>query len=124
MCEGHRSRVVVQAPSGPLPGRCRRDGAGRDRTAHADGDQGSGDPAHVGTVKVLLLATGGTIASKVQPDGGVAVALTGRQLLETVPDIDVADIEVFDVVHGPSWNFDIPTMTSIARRVHDAFGDA
>jgi len=73
-------------------------------------------------VKVQLLATGGTIASKVQADGGVAVALTGRQLLETVPDVETDGIEVFDVVHGPSWNFDVPTMTSIARRVHDALG--
>ena len=71
-------------------------------------------------MKVQLLATGGTIASKVQADGGVAVALTGRQLLETVPDVETDGIEVFDVVHGPSWNFDVPTMTSIARRVHDA----
>jgi L-asparaginase len=74
-------------------------------------------------VNVLLLATGGTIASKVQPDGGVAVALTGRQLVETVPDLELAGVEVIDVAHGPSWNFDIPTMTSIARRVHDAVGD-
>ena len=69
---------------------------------------------------VLLLATGGTIASKVQPDGGVAVALSGRQLLETVPDLDTDGVEVVDVVSGPSWNFDVPTMASIARRVHDA----
>ena len=69
---------------------------------------------------VLLLATGGTIASKMQSDGGVAVALTGTQLLETVPDLDTAGVDVFDVLHGPSWNFDLPTMASIAGHVHDA----
>ena len=71
---------------------------------------------------VLLLATGGTIASKMQPDGGVAVALSGRQLLETVPEVDINGVEVVDVAQGPSWNFDIPTMASIARHVHDALG--
>ena len=71
-------------------------------------------------MKILLLATGGTIASKVQPDGGVAVALSGAELLASVPDVDPSDIEVVDVAHGPSWNFDVPTVLSIARRVHDA----
>lgn len=74
-------------------------------------------------MKTLLLATGGTIASKVHADGGVAVALTGTQLLETVDGLDPSGIEVFDVVHGPSWNFDIPTMATIARHVHDALTD-
>jgi L-asparaginase len=74
-------------------------------------------------VTVLLLATGGTIASKVQPDGGVAVALTGAELLATVPGLDHTDVEVFDVVHGPSWNFDIPMMASSARHARDAIDD-
>ena len=74
-------------------------------------------------MKVLLLATGGTIASKVQPDGGVAVALTGSQLVATLPELDASDIDVFDVLHGASWNFDLPTMVSIAEHVHDALVD-
>ncbi|HEX4820320.1 MAG TPA: asparaginase [Acidimicrobiales bacterium] len=65
---------------------------------------------------LLLLATGGTIASKVQPDGGVAVALTGSELLSTVPDLDPTEVEVVDVSHGPSWNFDLDAMHAIAVR--------
>ena len=71
-------------------------------------------------MNLLLLATGGTIASKVQPDGGVAVALTGAELLATVPDVDPAGIEVVDVGHGPSWNFDIDAMHTIAARARAA----
>jgi len=71
-------------------------------------------------VSVLLLATGGTIASQRQPDGGVAVALTGAQLLESVSTVYTSDVEVLDVTHGPSWNFDIETMASIARTARDA----
>ncbi|MEY2433727.1 MAG: L-asparaginase [Acidimicrobiaceae bacterium] len=69
---------------------------------------------------LVLLATGGTIASRRQPDGGVAVALTGAQLLETVPPVYASDVEVLDVTHGPSWNFDIEMMASIARSARDA----
>ena len=72
---------------------------------------------------LLLLATGGTIASKVQPDGGVAVALTGAELLATVPDLDQSDIDAVDISHGPSWNFDLDAMHAIATRVRDATVD-
>jgi L-asparaginase len=69
---------------------------------------------------ILLLATGGTIASQKQPDGGVAVALTGAQLLESVSAVYTSDVEVLDVTHGPSWNFDLSTMASIAVAARDA----
>jgi L-asparaginase len=72
---------------------------------------------------ILLLATGGTIASQKQPDGGVSVALTGAQLLESVSAVYTSDVEVIDVTHGPSWNFDIATMASIARHARDALLD-
>ena len=72
---------------------------------------------------LLLLATGGTIASKVQADGGVAIALTGAELLATVPDLDRSSIEVIDVGHGPSWNFDIDVMHTIATRARAALVD-
>jgi L-asparaginase len=74
-------------------------------------------------VSVLLLATGGTIASQKQPDGGVAVALMGADLLTSVSPVYTSDVEVVDVTHGPSWNFDIETMASIARQARDALVD-
>jgi L-asparaginase len=79
-------------------------------------------------VSLLLIATGGTIASKVQPDGGVATALDGRELLATVPDldasgVDVAGIDVMDLFQGPSWNLDLEAMSAIARAARDASVD-
>jgi len=69
---------------------------------------------------VLLLATGGTIASRLQPGGGVAVALTGAELLESVSAVYTSDVETLDITHGPSWNFDIETMTDVATQARDA----
>lgn len=74
-------------------------------------------------MSILLLATGGTIASQKQPDGAVAVALSGAQLLESVSAVYTSDVEVVDVTHGPSWNFDISTMASIAQRTRQALLD-
>jgi L-asparaginase len=71
-------------------------------------------------VTLLLVATGGTIASRRQADGGVAVALSGSELLDTVADLDTHDIEVIDAVHGASWNFDLATMAAVATEVRDA----
>ena len=73
---------------------------------------------------VLLIATGGTIASKPQPGKGVTVALDGRDLLETVAagpqGFDTSDIEVLDVTHGASWNFEPAFMGEVAVLARDA----
>jgi L-asparaginase len=71
-------------------------------------------------VTVLLIATGGTIASRVQPDGGVAAAMTGRELLGTVDGLDIADVDVVDLFQGPSWSLDLDAMCTIAVRARDA----
>jgi L-asparaginase len=74
----------------------------------------------------LLIATGGTIASKQHPDGGVAVALDGRELLGTVDELDVSDVDVLDLFQGPSWNLDLEAMgvVSLAARQAAASGVA
>jgi L-asparaginase len=77
-------------------------------------------------VATLLIATGGTIASKVQPDGGVAVALNGRELLDTVDGLDVSGVDVLELFQGPSWNLDLEGMSvvSVAAREAAASGTA
>mgnify|MGYP002973269805 CR=1 FL=1 len=40
--------------------------------------------------KILLLATGGTIASRPTAAGGLAPAITSEELLACVPDISLA----------------------------------
>jgi len=71
-----------------------------------------------------LVATGGTIASKVQPDGGVAVALDGRALLATVDGIDAGDVEIVDLFQGPSWNLSLDAVVAIATAARDNDADA
>jgi L-asparaginase len=59
----------------------------------------------------------------VQPDGGVAVALTGADLLASVPPVYATDVVVEDISHGASWNFDLETMAAVGRRARDAIID-
>ena len=51
------------------------------------------------------------------------MALTGAQLLESVSAVYTSDVEVIDLTHGPSWNFDILTMESIAQQARSALVD-
>jgi L-asparaginase len=68
----------------------------------------------------LLIATGGTIASKLHADGGVAVALNGRELLDTVEGLDLADVDVLDLFQGPSWNLDLEEMSVVSLAARQA----
>jgi len=64
-------------------------------------------------MSVLLVATGGTIASRPTPSG-VTVSLDGRALLERA---GVSGVDVLEAGRGPSWNFDVAAVESIARTV-------
>src|SRR5581483_10685589 len=68
----------------------------------------------------LLVATGGTIASMRQRDGGVSVALRGADLLATVGDLGRHDVEIVDVAQGASWNLGLDDMAKIALTARDA----
>lgn len=68
---------------------------------------------------VLLIATGGTIASRPLPDGGVATALTGADLVERA-GLDADGVRVVDAVRGPSWSLAPAAMAEIARVVVDS----
>jgi L-asparaginase len=59
----------------------------------------------------------------VQPDGGVAVALDGRGLLDTVADLETSDVDVVDLFQGPSWSLDLDAMSAIAVRARDTDAD-
>jgi L-asparaginase len=65
-------------------------------------------------MSVLLVATGGTIASRPGPDGAVAVALSGAEVLSAVGDIDLDDIDVVDVASVPSWNVEPAKRAEVA----------
>lgn len=70
--------------------------------------------------RVLVVSTGGTIASEDQ-EGGAAPSKRGEQLLEAVPTLsDHADLSVRDVAQRPSFEMDFEVMESMADAVRAA----
>ncbi|HET7416902.1 MAG TPA: asparaginase domain-containing protein [Solirubrobacterales bacterium] len=72
---------------------------------------------------VVLVAAGGTIASRPRPDGAVAVALTGADLVARA-GLDAGAVEVVDMARGPSWSLAPDDMAAIARTAVDRSGGA
>jgi L-asparaginase len=62
---------------------------------------------------VLLIACGGTIASRSSP-AGVSVSLSGEELLAAA---GLDGVDVVDAARGPSWSFDAAAVEGIARTV-------
>ena len=67
-----------------------------------------------GAPTAILVAAGGTIASRVRSDGAVAVALSGAEVLARA-GLDGTGIEVIDAAHGPSWSLPPAAAEIIAR---------
>ena len=65
-------------------------------------------------MSVLLVATGGTIASR-QTDSGVTVVLDGPTLLERAGI--AGGVDVLEAGRGPSWSFDPASVEALARTV-------
>ena len=73
--------------------------------------------------KILLLATGGTIASRNLGEG-LTPALTAEELLGCVPEIaDVCDVTAEQVCNLDSTNMRPEHWVQIARRVQNRSGD-
>jgi len=71
--------------------------------------------------KVVLLATGGTIASRYDPKLGSTVASQrADELLRTLPQVaDVAELEVHDLATIPSYEMDLQFAFDLAGRIRD-----
>ncbi|HET7488850.1 MAG TPA: asparaginase domain-containing protein [Acidimicrobiales bacterium] len=72
---------------------------------------------------VVLIAAGGTIASRPRPDGAVAVALSGADLVARA-GLDPAAVELVDMARGPSWSLAADDMAAIARAAVERSGRA
>lgn len=72
--------------------------------------------------RVKILTTGGTIASKVDPQtGGAKPALSGQELLDTVPGLaGAAEVEVETVCNLPSFGVHPEIWLLLARKVRKA----
>ena len=72
--------------------------------------------------RIVLLATGGTIASRYDPKLGSTVASQrADELLRMLPQVaDFADIEVHDLATIPSYEMDLQFAFGLAGRIRDA----
>ncbi len=77
-------------------------------------------PAPSESSPILLVATGGTIASRPSADGSVTTALVGADLLATITDFDVGEVDVVDLAYAPSWNVEPELRAQIAATCRDA----
>ena len=75
--------------------------------------------------KVLLLATGGTIASRPTAQGGLAPAITPQELLQFVPELaELCQIETIQLYHLDSTNIGPQQWLGMAqalRQHYDAY---
>jgi L-asparaginase len=68
-------------------------------------------------LRVLVVTTGGTIASRRDPvSGAVATAVSGEELLDIVPQAsDIADLEVRNFAAVNGWNMTPPMMFDLSE---------
>ena len=71
--------------------------------------------------KIVLLATGGTIASRYDPKLGRTIASQrADELLRMLPQVaDFAEIEVHDIATIPSYQMDLQFAFGLARRIKE-----
>jgi L-asparaginase len=76
-------------------------------------------------VSVLLLTTGGTIASLPDPETGAKrPVVSGEELVAGVPGLDrVAELRVEEVAAQSSWNLTPADMLAVARRAAEALAE-
>jgi L-asparaginase len=74
--------------------------------------------------RIVLLATGGTIASRYDPKLGSTVASQrADELLGMLPQVaDFAEIEVHDIATIPSYEMDLQFAFDLARRIREVLG--
>jgi L-asparaginase len=72
---------------------------------------------------VVVLTTGGTIASRTDVDGSRRARLTGVELLGEVQLGRLPDVEVRDVLQGNSFAMTTEDMRAVLEAVHDALAD-
>jgi L-asparaginase len=74
--------------------------------------------------KVMVLTTGGTIASRPDPSGGVIAAASGEELLSAVPDLEeVAEVRVEDLFKIGGYLMKPENMMEVAQRVRELDSD-
>ena len=74
--------------------------------------------------KVAMIATGGTIASRPDPAGGVIARASAEEVLDSAPAArEHAEIAAQDAMNVGAYLMTPEKMLDVARRVRDALGD-
>lgn len=74
--------------------------------------------------KVAMIATGGTIASRPDPAGGVVARASAEEVLDSAPAArEYADIRTEDAMNVGAYLMTPAKMLDVARRVRDALAD-
>ncbi|MGB3635507.1 MAG: asparaginase [Rubrobacteraceae bacterium] len=74
--------------------------------------------------KVVVLTTGGTIASRPDPSGGVVAAASVEELLEAIPSLEeIADVQVVDLFKIGGYLMKPENMLEVAKRVRELDAD-
>ncbi len=75
--------------------------------------------------RVVLIATGGTISMRIDPErGGAVPRLSGAEILNTLPDVGrVARLEVREFGRYPGPHMTIDRMWELRRAILDAIGE-
>ena len=70
--------------------------------------------------KVVVLTTGGTIASRPDPSGGVVAATGGRELLSSIPNFEeIADVRIEDLFRIGGYLVKPENMLEVANRIRE-----
>jgi L-asparaginase len=71
--------------------------------------------------RIVLITTGGTIGSRIDPETGAVRALeTSQELVQSLPQLsDFADVEIDAFITINSWNLRPETMFVLVQRIRD-----
>jgi L-asparaginase len=88
--------------------------------------QGTNLDADASLPRVVVLATGGTIASRYDPEAGaLRAALTGQQIVEAVPGLaDLARVDVEQIANVNSWDMTPAIWRELELRVNDLLSES
>ena len=92
--------------------------------SHSEGLASGTVPSRKAPPNILVVTTGGTIASKPDPSGGVTAVASGEELLSAVPRLtETANVSVEEIFRIGSYLMRPDNMLEIARRVRAISAD-
>lgn len=91
---------------------------------HGDYEPLSGGQKKVGCMSIVVISTGGTIASTEDEGGDATPELTGQDLVEAIPQLEtVAEIDVHEFANVPSQFFTLEQMYDLSQVVAEYDAD-